>query len=106
MAIEQWNWVFKCYCRPSNGHRGVDVIDEWYQLQDDEVRANIDTTLEFLQNRPITDWRRPYFGLLAGKQCKGLGEVRIRAASGVYRILGFFGLARQFTLLIGFKKKS
>jgi len=102
-----WYWTFKCYCKPSNGAAGADVIDAWYNLQDEEVQAEVDATLEFFQNRPNSEWRRPKFDTLTGQQCQGLREIRIKAASGEYRILGYFGPARQdFTLLVGFHKKS
>ncbi|MBH0180505.1 MAG: hypothetical protein HP490_02185 [Nitrospira sp.] len=107
MTSSKWAWTFKCYCKPSNGVVGADVIDEWYQHQDAEVQAEIDATLEFFQNRPNSEWRRPKFDTLTGEICQGLREVRIKAASGEYRILGYFGPARQqFTLLIGFKKNK
>ena len=106
MAIASWNWTFKCYCKASNGAQGADVIEEWYKLQDEEVQAEMDAILEFFQYRPNMEWRRPKFDTLQGKTCTGLREIRISAASGEYRILGYFGPARQdFTLLIGFHKK-
>ena len=106
MAIVSWNWTFKCYCTASNGAQGADVIDEWYKLQDGEVQAEMDATLEFFQYRPNTEWRRPKFDTLQGETCIGLREIRISAASGEYRVLGYFGPARQeFTLLIGYHKK-
>ena len=99
-----WNWTFKCYYTASNG---AAVIDAWYKRQDEEVQAELDAILEFFQNRPNAEWRRPKLDTLKGQTCKGLREVRIRAASGVYRLLGYFGPARQeFTLLVAFHKKS
>lgn len=106
MHNSTWKWVFRCYCKASNGAQGTDVIDEWYQDQDADFQGEMDSTLEFFQNRPNAEWRRPKFDTLEGKQCQGLREIRIKVKSGVYRILGFFGPARQeFTLLIGFKKQ-
>ena len=107
MGSVNYKWIFRCYCRASNGSVGRDVINEWYQFQDEEVRAKLDATLEFFENRPNSEWRRPQFDTLREKKCQGLREIRIRAASGVYRILGFFGPTRQeFTLLIGYQKKN
>lgn len=101
-----WNWTFKCYYSASNGAAGADVIDAWYKLQDEEVQGELDAILEFFQNRPNAEWRRPKFDTLTGQTCKGLREVRISTASGAYRLLGYFGPERQeFTLLIGFQKK-
>ena len=95
-----------CYCQTSNGSEGIDLIDGWYQVQDEDVQSAMDAILEFFQNRPNSDWRRPQFDALKGQTCKGLHEIRISAKSGKYRILGFFGPQRmEFTLLIGFHKK-
>jgi hypothetical protein len=99
-------WIFKCYCRSSNGASGVDVINEWYDSQDEEVQAELDATLEFFANRPHNEWRRPKFDKLGGKVCHGLHEIRVTAASGQYRVSGSFGAERnEFTLFIAFHKQ-
>ncbi len=83
---------------------GSDLIDAWYQARDGEVRGKIDATLEHLANRPRSEWRRPQFDLLTGV-CQGLAEIRIKARSGQYRLLGYFGPERMtFILLNSFKK--
>ena len=93
-------WSFRCYMTMA----GEDVVDAWYREQDGEVRGKFDALLEHLGNRQRGDWRRPHFDLLSGI-CKGLGEFRVKARSGEYRVLGCFGLERMaFILLIGFKK--
>lgn len=90
-------WTFRCYTSQS----GQDLIDEWYVQQDAEVRANVDTTIEFLGTRPRHEWVRPQFDLLSD----GIGEIRIKARSGHYRLLGYFGPTRlTFTLLKPFHK--
>ncbi len=99
-------WVFKCYCRSSNGATGVDVINEWYDSQDEEVQAELDATLEFFTNRPHDEWRRPRFDKLSGGTCRGLYEIRVKTSSGQYRVLGSFGMERnEFTLYIAFHKQ-
>lgn len=83
---------------------GVDVVDAWYREQDGEVRGKVDALLEHLGYRQRAAWRRPQFDLLAGI-CKGLGEIRVKARSGEYRLLGRFGPERmEFTILNCFKK--
>jgi hypothetical protein len=83
---------------------GSDLVDDWYRVQDGEVRGAVDALLEHLGNRHRAMWRRPQFDLLSGI-CRGLGEIRIKARSGEYRILGYFGPDRMaFTLLTCFKK--
>ena len=81
---ERWNWAFRCYCKPSNGVQGADVIDSWYRLQDEEVQAELDAILEFFQNRPNAEWRRPKFDTLTGKTCQGLRAVSYTHLGGLY----------------------
>jgi hypothetical protein len=69
----------------TNGHRE----------QDGEVRGNVDAVLEYLGNRQRDAWRRPPLSDV----CKGLAEIRVKARSGQYRLLGCFGPERLvFTL--------
>lgn len=99
-------WIFKCYHLVSNGNKDRDVIREWYNALDEEVQADLDVGIEFLENRPHHEWLRPRFAPLKSKVCKGLFEIRADGASGEYRVLGSFGIARnEFTLYIGFKKE-
>jgi phage-related protein len=62
--------------------------------------------MEFFANRPNHEWIRPSFDKLKGGSCEGLHEIRIKAASGQYRVLGSFGAKRnEFTLYVAFHKK-
>jgi len=84
---------------------GSDLVDDWYRGQDGEVRGRVDAILEHLGSRGRDAWRRPLFDLLSGGPCKGLAEIRIKARSGQYRLLGYFGPERSvFTILSCFKK--
>src|ERR1700730_3768654 len=94
-------WTIRCYI----SRTGRDMIDDWCGRQTDEVRAALDTALEFLVQRPRNEWRRPDFDLLSGKM-REIGEIRFRVDKQ-YRILGFFGPGRsEFTLLVGASKKG
>jgi hypothetical protein len=94
-------WTIRCYI----SRTGRDMIDDWCGRQTDEVRAALDTALEFLVQRPRNEWRRPEFDLLSGKM-REIGEIRMKVDKQ-YRILGFFGPGRsEFTLLIGSSKKG
>src|SRR3984893_16651279 len=94
-------WTIRCYI----SRTGRDMIDDWCGRQTDEVRAALDTALEFLVQRPRNEWRRPEFDLLSGKM-REIGEIRMKVDKQ-YRILGFFGPGRsEFTLLIGASKKG
>jgi hypothetical protein len=94
-------WTFRCYVSPT----GRDMIDDWYGRQSDEVQGAVDVALEYLGQRPRSDWRRPEFDLLSGKM-RAIGEIRFKVDKP-YRILGFFGPNRSdFTMLIGCSKKG
>jgi Phage derived protein Gp49-like (DUF891) len=95
-------WSFLCYMSMAD----CDVIDAWYRAQDGEVRGKIDALLEHLGNRPRNEWRRPHFDVLSGV-CQGLAEIRIKARSGQYRMLGYFGPEHiTFTFLNGSRKRT
>lgn len=81
------------------------MIDDWLGRQSADVRAAMDVALEFLQQRPRNEWRRPEFDLLSGK-FRAIGEIRLKVDKQ-YRILGSFGPGHgEFTLLVGSNKKG
>jgi hypothetical protein len=43
------------------------MIDDWNRRQSDEVQAAVVVALEYLIQRPRSEWRRPEFDLLSGK---------------------------------------
>jgi hypothetical protein len=95
-------WTFKSYVSPS----GRVAIVDWYGRQTVEVQGAFDVVLEFLEQRPRDEWRRPDFDLLSGK-LREIGEIRFKADRKQIRILGFFGPdPAQFTLLVGSSKKG
>jgi hypothetical protein len=107
MAPQPPPWIFKCYHRASrNGDKDTDVIREWYDGLDEEVKADLDAGIEILEKRPNNEWLRPRFAPLKSKACKGICEIRADGASGEYRVLGCYGIERnEFTLYVGFKKE-
>jgi len=80
-------WTIRCYV----SRTGRDMIDDWCGRQTDDVRATLDTALEFLVQRPRNEWRRPEFDLLSGKM-REIGEIRLKVGKQ-YRCLG--SLARD-----------
>ena len=88
-------WTFRCYLTPT----GVDVIDEWYQGQPEQLQAKFDTRLRYLQQQPRSAWKRPYFDTL-GDECAGLGEIRFEWRNVQYRPIGFASGALEFTLVM------
>ena len=81
------------------------MIGDWYDRQNGDVQSALDVALEFLGQRPRSEWRRPEFDLLSGKM-KAIGEIRFKVDKQ-YRILGFFGPNRSdFTMLVGSSKKG
>lgn len=96
-------WTFRCYCA-SEGAR--DLIQDWYSSATEEAQAELDNALDFLGQRDRSEWRRPQFDSLH-RECKGLGEIRIKANSVQHRIIGFFGpQPATFTLLIHATEKD
>jgi hypothetical protein len=94
-------WTIRCYVSAT----GRDMVDDWYGRQRDDVRAAVDVVIEYLVQRPRSEWIRPRFDLLAGKM-RDVGEIRFKVDKQ-YRLLGFFGPQRSdFTLLIGASKKG
>jgi len=93
-------WILRCYRAGRGGG-----FEDWYDLQAPEIQAEIDATLDILV------WQRDLsenstYEDLRGK-CRGLGEIRVDVADGKFRILGFKGPGRrEFTLLVGFRKKT
>lgn len=117
--------AFRCY----NGSRvGRGHADAWRAAVPSEFNAEVDFTLELLQNHHKTSTDRRYFKELRGK-CEGLTEIRIdfelepddprtpheallphaskrrrpKRPKVVIRILGT-GTADDFVLLYGFRK--
>jgi hypothetical protein len=81
------------------------MLDDWLSRQSENVQVAAEVALEYLVQRPRSDWRRPEFDLLSGKM-REIGEIRLRLEKQ-YRILGFFGPNRSdFTLLVGASKKG
>ena len=81
------------------------MIDHWYNRQSEKVQGALDVALEYLVQRPRSEWRRPEFDLLSGRM-RAIGEIRLKVDKQ-YRVLGFFGPGRSdFTLLIGSSKKG
>lgn len=95
-------WTFRFYVSAS----GRRVVEKWYEEQDDAVQAKFDAVLEYLSQRDLSEWIRPDYAPLSGRQ-SGLGELRFSHGGKVYRPLGCFGPERfEFTILIGCSKKG
>jgi hypothetical protein len=81
------------------------MISDWFDHQRPDVQAAMIVALEFLEQRPRDEWRRPEFDLLSGK-FRAIGEIRLKLDKQ-YRILGYFGPNRSdFTMLVGSSKKG
>ena len=77
-------WALRTYVNT----RGQDVVKDWYDSQSTRVQAAFGVRLEYLLQRPVHEWKEPYFSLLRGP-CLGLGEVRFLAEKRQYRPIGF-----------------
>jgi Phage derived protein Gp49-like (DUF891) len=102
MPYEQWNWRFFGF----QWLNGNTPVQDWFDgLPQDAKDAAIDT-FGYLQQSPITAWKKPKFDPLKGEE---VNEVRFETNEHTYRIYGYYGpesLGRQvFTLLLGHDKK-
>ncbi|MDE2466839.1 MAG: type II toxin-antitoxin system RelE/ParE family toxin [Alphaproteobacteria bacterium] len=86
--------VFRCYL----GTGGKDVIDGWYEAQEERLQAKFDTRMRFLRQQPRASWVRPYFDTLGGA-CAGLGEMRFEYKNVQYRVIGFASGEMEYTWL-------
>jgi len=99
-------WRFLDYVSPS----GANLRQQWYDTQDDEVRAAFDFTVE--QLRVTDDWFYPKdkkvkkkFKILDGKQA-GLGELRFWTHGRTFRVPGIFRPTdREFVMFGGCEKQ-
>jgi hypothetical protein len=97
-------WRFRCY-DPGRNRGG---FYKWYDEQDPEIQAAIDTILAILAG--TRRWDRPFFAELAGA-CQGLSELIVDVGIDDdvrnVRILGFSGpQSGDYTLLRGFIKNT
>ena len=84
----------------------MDVIDQWYQQQPEDLQAKFDARIGYLRQQPIANWKEPHFKNLT-RDGKGLGEIRFEFQNVQYRPLGFFSETRlEFVLLLTTTKKG
>lgn len=90
-------WTLKGYVL----NNGENVVDEWYCRLSPKAQAVFDARWDHLSVHPRSDWAYPYFKMLSGGKCSGLGEIRFKADNVQQRPIGYFGPARgEFTILI------
>jgi Phage derived protein Gp49-like (DUF891) len=89
------DWKFRSFV----SENGRSIVQDWYDRQTKTVRAEFDTTLEYLRDLPPTNWNRPFVGLLGG-ECDGLVEIRFKVDRVQHRPLGCYGPSQlEFTIL-------
>jgi phage-related protein len=75
-----------------------DPLANWFEGQDDRVRATHARVIDFLNVRLRHEWKMPQVDKIAGS--KDLYEIRIKA-NVQHRLLGFFGTeAFEFIVVI------
>jgi hypothetical protein len=57
------------------------MIDDWFSRQSPEVQSSMIVAIEFLEQRPRAEWRRPEFDLLSGKY-RAIAEIRFKLQGG------------------------
>jgi len=86
---------------------GRNPIAKWYGTQDDEVRAEFDVTVHFLEE--TEDWETDEvkeFKQLTGEHL-GLSEIKLKVGKRKFRLLGIYlPEQRQFVFLAGLEKSG
>lgn len=72
-------------------------MEPWFARLSPKAQMGFSVRLEYLRDRPVSQWNRPY----AAPYSDGFIEVRFEVRNVQYRPLGFFGPARgDFTFVI------
>lgn len=87
-------WTIKHYVSV----HGVDAISDWFDDQTDDVRAGFLDVVDALVQTPHP-WRMRQFRLLH-VECRGLGEIRYKAAGVEHRALGFYSGGAVYTIVL------
>ncbi|SHO81564.1 hypothetical protein, phage-related [hydrothermal vent metagenome] len=85
------------YYKKNNGNKPV---EEWINSLDFKLQSKIFRTFELLEEFNI-NLKAPYVKPLGDK----LYELRVKDSKGIYRIIYFSYINRQFIMLNGFMKK-
>ena len=92
------SWIFRCYVDKD----GSDVIDDWYENQDDAVQAKFDTRIKFLRQQPREKWVRPGFDTYKD----GVGYIRMDVGNIQHRVFGCPMGQLEYAWLIAATKKG
>jgi len=97
-------WQFMNY----HTEEGRNLIQEWYEAEDEAVQAAFDMTLNTLAG--LRDWTDTWqFKILTGNHA-GLCELKFLVGKTKYRPVGFFdpgaSVSTQFVLILGCKKSG
>jgi putative component of toxin-antitoxin plasmid stabilization module len=84
-------WKFYAYRTPA----GNEVVQEWFDAQDDDLKDEIRDSLQYHQNVERHLWKRPGFDELGGE---GISEFRFSVRGAKYRIFG--PVRHAYTLLL------
>lgn len=87
-------WVVKAFALP----RGGTVLDEWQDSAPPRAAAKLDQRLNFMKDRPTTQWPYDYAHPLTGGE--GVWEIKFEWGNIAYRPLFFLGpYPEELTLL-------
>jgi len=90
-----WNWTFKGFLS-----QGGNVVQVWYERQQEEVQADFSFTLKTLRTRSPQDWGEMKKARRLKGEFKTLTELKFETNRNPYRPIGFMGVGRQtFTIL-------
>jgi|ERR1039457_892079 hypothetical protein len=97
-------WTIKCYV-DANGQNEIQQI---YKSGSADLRATLESALEYLKEQPKQDWRRPSAQkLVKNKKFRDFYEIRFKADNVQQRPIGYFGPGvSDFTVLIWAHEKG
>lgn len=88
-------WTLKSFTNPD----GKTIVAEWYEQQDDAVKAAFLTRMKFLRAQSEDGWDRPQVGQLRHGSCKGLYEIVLKVNKVQHRPLGYYSGKLEFTFV-------
>lgn len=97
-------WKIKCYVSSS----GKNDVQKTYDSGTENLKAELEVELEYLQIRSREEWRRPHAAKLTKcKDFRDFYEIRLFADSVQQRPIGYFGPNKNdFTILIWATEKG
>lgn len=97
-------WKIKCYVSA----RGENDAQETYSSGTDDLKAELEVAISYLETRGREEWRRPHAHKLSKcTEFRDFFEIRLFANGVQERPIGYFGpKPNEFTILLWAKEKG